>query len=228
MRPHNRIDPASADHIPVMEYSSGVTVLLFWATNTSVKSCVTRACSMAPSRRGRPRAHGRQQPGVGPRSAAAGAGAPAPRRRAAGGGPARRCSRRCRRGRPRRRARCRWSPGWRRASAGRAGRRRLHPVRVLGGVGARVLDQDGVRDEVVEVSDVKWPTTTTGNPALNRLGGLPVLATCTTCGALADVEVRAGRRWRGWCPGPPSPRGGRSACPASADARRPGRPCRSS
>ena len=56
-RPHNRIEPASADHIPVMEYSSGVTVLLFSATNTSVKSWVTSACSMAPtSRAGRRRA----------------------------------------------------------------------------------------------------------------------------------------------------------------------------
>src|SRR5581483_9427778 len=30
--PHSRIDPARADHNPVMEYSSGVTVLLFCAT----------------------------------------------------------------------------------------------------------------------------------------------------------------------------------------------------
>ena len=49
MRPHSRIDPARADHIPVTEYSSGVTVLLFSATNTSVKSWVTSACSMAPA-----------------------------------------------------------------------------------------------------------------------------------------------------------------------------------
>ena len=54
MRPQRRIDPASADHIPVIEYSSGVTVLLFWATNTSVKSCVTSACSMAPVARRAP------------------------------------------------------------------------------------------------------------------------------------------------------------------------------
>ena len=62
------MDPASADHIPVMEYSSGVTVLLFWATNTSVKSCVTSACSMAPRpEQGTDQHHGRQQPPVGPR-----------------------------------------------------------------------------------------------------------------------------------------------------------------
>ena len=60
------MDPASADHIPVMEYSSGVTVLLFWATNTSVKSCVTSACSMAPVASRAPDEHDRrQQPAVG-------------------------------------------------------------------------------------------------------------------------------------------------------------------
>ena len=32
MRPHSRMEPASADHIPVTEYRSGVTVLLFSAT----------------------------------------------------------------------------------------------------------------------------------------------------------------------------------------------------
>ena len=47
IRPHKRIDPARADHKPVREYSSGVTLLLFSATKTMVKSCVTRACSMA-------------------------------------------------------------------------------------------------------------------------------------------------------------------------------------
>ena len=36
---------------------------------------------------------------------------------------------------------------WRPASADRAGCRHLHPVRILGDVGARVLDQNGVRDE---------------------------------------------------------------------------------
>ena len=36
----------------------------------------------------------------------------------------------------------------------------------------------------VEVSEVKWPTTTTGMLAWKSWGGLPVLATWTTCGAL--------------------------------------------
>ena len=63
------MDPARADHIPVMEYSSGVTVLLFWATNTSEKSCVTSACSMAPvGEQGADQQDGRQQPGVGHRA----------------------------------------------------------------------------------------------------------------------------------------------------------------
>ena len=52
--PHSRIDPASADHIPVMEYSRGVTELLFSATNASAKSWVTSACSMAPTARRAP------------------------------------------------------------------------------------------------------------------------------------------------------------------------------
>ena len=49
MSPHSRMDPARADHIPVMEYKSGVTVLLFSATKTRVKSWVTSACSIAPA-----------------------------------------------------------------------------------------------------------------------------------------------------------------------------------
>ncbi len=46
--PQSKIDPARADHSPVMEYRRGVTALLFSATNTSAKSWVTSACSMAP------------------------------------------------------------------------------------------------------------------------------------------------------------------------------------
>ena len=48
------MDPASADHMPVMEYSRGVTELLFSATNASAKSWVTSACSIAPTARRAP------------------------------------------------------------------------------------------------------------------------------------------------------------------------------
>ena len=47
MSPHSRIEPASADHMPVIVYSSGVVRLLFAATKAIEKSWVINARSMA-------------------------------------------------------------------------------------------------------------------------------------------------------------------------------------
>ena len=46
MSDQSRIEPCSADHMPVIEYSSGVSLLLLSATNAIEKSCVSSARSM--------------------------------------------------------------------------------------------------------------------------------------------------------------------------------------
>ena len=90
----------------------------------------------------------------------------------------------------------------RRASADRAGRRHLHPVRVLGGIGRGVLDHDGVGVERgATSSEAKWPTTTTGIRGGRAGAGCPCWPRGRRAAPWQMVKSGPASPWRGCVPG---------------------------
>ena len=181
------MEPASADHMPVMEYSSGVTVLLFSATNddgevVGDERVLHGARRRAARRRASPPANQRPSPSgsrppppdvgrpAGPASPVTRAGV-APGDETDGDHAAPHDARHEGQPDPDR-------PEMRveHQQTGSAVVTLTRPgccaVYVDECLTMMVLDRNAV-----EPSEVKWPTTTTGMLDLEQLGGLPVLAT---------------------------------------------------